>query len=116
MEKTRRLTGEGLGWVMNLVSRLGSRPERLLASRLPSPGETRKLLLALGLLGSPWLLVLDEPTNHLDLDSIERLETALAGTRAALLLVSHDQRLLKALTRTMWVVKPRGKDCRLHIH
>ena len=40
------------------------------------------------------LLVLDEPTNHLDLPAIEQLEQALASYDGALLLVSHDRRLL----------------------
>ena len=40
------------------------------------------------------LLVLDEPTNHLDLPAIEQLEQALDGYDGALLLVTHDRRLL----------------------
>jgi macrolide transport system ATP-binding/permease protein len=116
MEQARELSGENLGWVMNMVSRLGSRPERLLESRLPSPGEVRKLLLSLGLLGKPWLVVLDEPTNHLDLPSIERLEAALAGTQAALLLVSHDRPFLLALTSTAWEIEPEESDYILRVH
>ena len=41
------------------------------------------------------LLVLDEPTNHLDLPAIQQLEQALASYDGALLLVSHDRRLLE---------------------
>ena len=84
------------GWLMNIISRLGSRPERLLDSRQPSPGETRKLLLALGLLREPWLVMMDEPTNHLDLFSMERLEAGLGDFQGALLLVSHDQKFLRS--------------------
>ena len=40
------------------------------------------------------LLVLDEPTNHLDLPAIEQLETALEAYDGALLLVTHDRRML----------------------
>ncbi len=40
------------------------------------------------------VLVLDEPTNHLDLPAIEQLEQALEAYDGALLLVSHDRRLL----------------------
>jgi ATPase subunit of ABC transporter with duplicated ATPase domains len=38
--------------------------------------------------------VLDEPTNHLDLPAIEQLEQALESYDGALLLVTHDRRLL----------------------
>lgn len=61
-------------------------------------------MLALGLLNDPWLVIMDEPTNHLDLVSIECLESALADCRSALLLVSHDRRFLRALTRTRWEI------------
>ena len=106
LEEARELSGERLGWIMNIVSRLGSRPERLLESRAPSPGETRKLLLALGLLREPWLVMMDEPTNHLDLNSIECLEAALAGCRCGLMLVSHDKRFVDNLTETRWEIGP----------
>ena len=115
LHQARKLQGDDLGWVMNMVSRLGSRPQRLLTSRMPSPGETRKLLLALGLRWRPWLIVLDEPTNHLDLQSIERLEAALSQTLAALVLVSHDQRFLEALTNTNWVISPAEEKYALRI-
>ncbi|KII26639.1 hypothetical protein M707_26660, partial [Arthrobacter sp. AK-YN10] len=39
--------------------------------------------------------VLDEPTNHLDLPAIEQLEEALESYDGALLLVTHDRRLLE---------------------
>ncbi len=102
LDQVRRLAKDRLGHLMTIVSRLGSRPDRLLASDDPSPGETRKLLLALGMLGAPHIIIMDEPTNHMDLPSIEALETALADCPCSLLLVSHDRRFLQALTRTTW--------------
>ncbi len=103
------------GQVLTIVSALGSRPPRLLASDEPSPGEARKLLLALGAVHEPFLVVMDEPTNHLDLPAIECLEDALAGCRAALLLVSHDRRFLQRLTRVQWVLQPTTDGSRLEI-
>jgi len=102
LEQARRLAPDQLGHLMNIVSRLGSRPGRLLASDEPSPGETRKLMLALGMVRTPHIIVMDEPTNHMDLPSIEALEAALADCPCALLLVSHDTRFLQRLTRTAW--------------
>src|SRR6476659_9491083 len=40
------------------------------------------------------LLILDEPTNHIDIDTIAWLETFLARSTAALLLVTHDRYFL----------------------
>lgn len=105
-EELKRLDDVPLGRVMTLVSRLGSRPARLLASTTPSPGEIRKILLARGVARGPHLIVMDEPTNHLDLPSIECLEAALAEAPCALLLVSHDARFLSKLTRTRWELTP----------
>jgi ATPase subunit of ABC transporter with duplicated ATPase domains len=110
LNELRSMSGEKLGWVMNIVSRLGSRPEPLLESKLPSPGEARKIMLALGLLKDPWLVMMDEPTNHLDLISIECLESALADCRCALLMISHDRRFLEALTQTHWDISRMAND------
>ncbi|NNG00953.1 MAG: ABC-F family ATP-binding cassette domain-containing protein [Desulfobacteraceae bacterium] len=101
-----RLTGEELGRLMTIVSRLGSAPRRLLDSRQPSPGETRKLMLAMGMLREPHIIMMDEPTNHMDLLSIECLEAALAECPCCLLLVSHDVRFLNHLTNKKWMIEP----------
>lgn len=59
-----------------------------------SPGERTRSGLALLQARGVNLLVLDEPTNHLDLPAIEQLEEALEAYEGALLLVTHDRRLL----------------------
>ena len=92
---------------MTIVRRLGSNPERLLSSRVPSPGESRKLLLALGLSKTPWLVIMDEPTNHMDLPSIECLEKALNDYTGALVLVSHDRVFLNNTTNIQWNIRDR---------
>ena len=114
-EAVKKLDDGPLGRVMTLVSRLGSRPARLLASATPSPGEIRKILLAQGVERGPHLIVMDEPTNHLDLPSIECLETALATVPCALLLVSHDEYFLKRLARTRWRLVELGDTVELKI-
>ncbi|MDH6132376.1 ATPase subunit of ABC transporter with duplicated ATPase domains [Kitasatospora sp. MAA4] len=63
-----------------------------------SPGERTRAALALLQARGVNLLVLDEPTNHLDLAAIEQLESALAGYTGTLLLVTHDRRMLEAVS------------------
>ncbi|MBQ9725918.1 MAG: ABC-F family ATP-binding cassette domain-containing protein [Kiritimatiellae bacterium] len=102
LAEAKALPDEKLGDVMTRFSRLGSRPGRLLESAMPSPGEVRKLLLALGIARGPHLIVMDEPTNHMDLPGIVCLEDALADAPCAMLLASHDGRFLDRLARTRW--------------
>jgi ATPase subunit of ABC transporter with duplicated ATPase domains len=96
------------GEILARYSRLGSDPGLLLQSRLPSPGETRKLLIARGVFSNPALIIMDEPTNHLDLGSIRLLEETLAEVSCALLLVSHDEVFLAALTNQEWRIYRNG--------
>ena len=98
----KTLSNEQLGNLLIIVSRLGSDAKRILETELPSPGEVRKLLLALGILNEPELIIMDEPTNHLDLPSIECLESALKDVRCALILVSHDRYFLEKLCTSSW--------------
>ena len=81
--------------VRTLLAKFGLKADQVtgLVGRL-SPGERTRAGLALLQARGVNLLVLDEPTNHLDLPAIEQLEQALAAYDGALLLVSHDRRLL----------------------
>jgi ATPase subunit of ABC transporter with duplicated ATPase domains len=81
---------------------LGVPPERVWSSARPSPGEARKLAMALALHREVWLMLLDEPSNHLDLPSVERLEAALGGVGCAFVLVTHDAQLAQATCSRVW--------------
>ncbi len=81
-------------------------PEKL------SGGEARRAALARVLAPQPDILLLDEPTNHLDLPAIAWLEQELASLRSALVLISHDRRMLERLSRAIvWL--DRGATRRL---
>src|SRR5699024_12558788 len=60
-----------------------------------SPGERTRASMALLQARGVNLLVLDEPTNHLDLPAIAQPEEALEAYQGALLLVTHDRRMLQ---------------------
>ena len=105
VHQTQTLSPSKRGQVLSIVAQLNSQPKRILEGDRVSPGELRKLMLALGMLDDPDLIIMDEPTNHLDLHSIEALEHMLSSYPGALLLVSHDHAFLHACTSRTWIVK-----------
>ena len=105
LKKMRELTSAQRGQVLSIVAQLNSDPDCILEGDAVSPGEMRKLMLALGILESPELLVMDEPTNYLDLGSTEALERLLSVYPGALLLVSHDASLVSSATSITWRIQ-----------
>jgi len=72
-------------------------------SRL-SGGEKTRCALAAATFHAPHVLLLDEPTNHLDLGTVEAMGRGLRGFVGALVLVSHDRRLIEELEmRVCWI-------------
>lgn len=69
-----------------------------------SGGEKSRLALALLAWQKPHLLLLDEPTNHLDLDMRDDLTLALEEYTGAVVLVSHDRSLMRAVADELWLV------------
>ncbi|MBI1393380.1 MAG: ATP-binding cassette domain-containing protein [Alphaproteobacteria bacterium] len=73
-----------------------------------SGGERRRAALARAFAAAPDLILLDEPTNHLDLGAIDWLERHIRAFRGAIVMISHDRRLLEATTdETLWIDRGR---------
>jgi ATP-binding cassette, subfamily F, member 3 len=73
-----------------------------------SGGEKSRTLLGKILAHPSNLLLLDEPNNHLDMESIDALIESLQDFPGALLIVTHNERILRALA-TKLIVFHRGK-------
>ena len=115
LARVARLGAAELGRALSLVAQLNTDARRLRATLAsgsePSPGELRKLMLALAALDGVCALVMDEPTNHLDVHSVEALERALAAFPGMLVLVSHDAAFVGATcTRRLHVEAGEARE------
>merc|ERR550534_1756333 len=73
-----------------------------------SGGQKSRVAFAVLCGHNPNFLILDEPTNHLDIETIEALGHALIKYKGGVILVSHDERLLKMVCQELWVCS-KGK-------
>ena len=77
--------------------------------RTLSAGEMRRLLLATIVNSDADAILLDEPTNFLDFDALDVVEEALRAYDGALLVVTHDAYLPKAIGCDRHVVLANGR-------
>lgn len=111
LEHFNQLEEDKKGEVLSTVYRLGSEPENLNStSQSVSPGELRKLMIAMSITQPLSLLILDEPTNHMDITSVLALENALAEVNCGLLIVSHDEAFLEKITNQKLTAKRTGEN------
>jgi ATPase subunit of ABC transporter with duplicated ATPase domains len=61
---------------------------------------------------APHLLVLDEPTNHLDIYSIDALVEGLRAFEGGVILISHDQRMIRELVEEVYEVLQKKRIVR----
>jgi ATPase subunit of ABC transporter with duplicated ATPase domains len=80
--------------IAEVVADLGLRIGLDAAMTSLSGGQAARAGMASLLLSRFDVFLLDEPTDDLDLDGLDRLETFVAGLRAATVLVSHDREFL----------------------
>lgn len=113
-----------IGWLHEGLSRSAARAKavaRLGEVRIPDPkrraeqlphefsgGMRQRAMIAMGLMGTPALIIADEPTTALDVtvqrDVLGLLHDVRAETGAALLLISHDMAVITSVCTRILVM------------
>ncbi|XP_019334323.1 ATP-binding cassette sub-family F member 1 isoform X2 [Alligator mississippiensis] len=73
-----------------------------------SGGQKARVVFAELSCREPDVLILDEPTNNLDIESIDALGDAINEYKGAVIIVSHDARLITETSCQLWVVEERS--------
>ncbi|CAG2174638.1 unnamed protein product [Oppiella nova] len=75
-----------------------------------SGGQKSRVALCEMALRGPHVLILDEPTNNLDLESIDALAKAINEFEGGVLVVTHDERLIRETDCQLWVIENQNID------
>jgi len=73
-----------------------------------SGGQKARVALAELTLSAPDVVILDEPTNNLDIESIDALAEALNEYEGGVIIVSHDERLIRDTNCQLWVIEDQS--------
>ena len=69
-----------------------------------SGGQKVKVVIAGAMWNNPHMLVLDEPTNFLDRDSLGGLAVAIRDYKGGVVMISHNEEFVGALSSEIWYV------------
>lgn len=70
-----------------------------------SGGQKARVALSDLIARAPDVLILDEPTNNLDIESIDALAEAINDFSGGVIIVSHDERLIRETNCQLWVIE-----------
>jgi len=73
-----------------------------------SGGQKARVALAELCLSGPDVLILDEPTNNLDIESIDALAEAINEFKGGVIIVSHDERLIRDTSCQLSVIEDQS--------
>ena len=80
-----------------------------------SGGQKSRVALAELTLSAPDVIVLDEPTNNLDIESIDALGDAIKEYDGGVIIVSHDERLIRETECQLWVIEEQVRREELNV-
>lgn len=105
-EYLQRLFNLGYQDARKMLGRFGlSSHAHTIPNRDLSGGQKARVALAELTCRAPDVVILDEPTNNLDIESIDALGDAINEYEGGVIIVSHDERLIRETDCQLWVIE-----------